>query len=288
MNQASTGMRDGSRWLQADVNTEARTVLITGSTSGLGRELAVRLAADGWTVMAHGRDRDRVEDLCRRAGPTARPLVADLASLKDAAALAARTAAATDRLDVLVNNAGAGFGPPGQGRQTSQDGLELRMAVNYLAPVLLTRRLLPLLTASAPARVVNVGSIGQVPFDPADLGFERGYVGINAYRRSKLALCAFTFDLADELPAQAVTVNCLHPASLMPTTMVLESRTAPISSLEDGVRATLRLITDPDLAGVTGEFFNGAHPARALPQAYEPEFRAKLRAVTADLLADYL
>jgi len=270
------------------VSTDARKVLITGATSGLGRELALRLAAQGWSVLAHGRDQGRLDDLRREAGAAVRPLVADLASLKDVTKLADLTTAATDRLDVLVNNAGVGFGPPGQRRQSSADGHELRMAVNYLAPVLLTRRLIPLLTASAPARVVNVGSIGQVPFDPADFAFERGYDGTTAYRRSKLALCAFTFDLADELPASAVTVNCLHPASLMPTAMVREARTAPISNLDEGVTATLRLITDPGLAGVTGEYFNGSRPDRALPEAYDPGFRAKLRATTAELLADYI
>ncbi len=270
------------------MNTDARTALITGSTSGLGRELTLRLAADGWNVLAHGRDQGRLDDLRKQAGSAVRPLVADLASLKDVTALAAQTAAATDRLDVLVNNAGVGFGPPGQSRQTSADGHELRMAVNYLAPVLLTRRLIPLLTASAPARVVNVGSIGQAPFDPDDFAFEHGYNGTTAYRRSKLALCAFTFDLADELPASAVTANCVHPASLMPTAMVRESRTAPISNLDEGVTATLRLIMDAGLTGVTGEFFNGPRPGRALPEAYDPGFRAKLRAVTTELLAAYL
>ena len=280
-------MRGGSLWLEWDMDSEARTVLITGSTSGLGRELTLRLAADGWTVLAHGRDRGRLDEVCRQAGPGVRPLVADLASLEDVVALAAQTAAVTDRLDVLVNNAGVGFGAPGQGRQTSAQGHELRMAVNYLAPVLLTRRLLPLLTASAPARMVNVGSLGQMPFDPDDLDFRRGYEGVAAYRRSKLALSAFTFDLADELSARAVTVNCVHPASLMPTAMVLESRAAPMSDLEDGVAATLRLITDPDLAEVTGEFFDGLRPGRSLPEAYDPDFRARLRAVTAQVLAGY-
>ncbi|HEV2345539.1 MAG TPA: SDR family NAD(P)-dependent oxidoreductase [Actinocrinis sp.] len=270
------------------MNAEARTVLITGSTSGLGRELVLCLAADGWAVLAHGRDRKRLDDLCREAGPAVRPLVADLASLDEVVRLAAQAAAATDRLDVLVNNAAVGFGAPGHGRQTSVDGHELRMAVNYLAPVLLTRRLVPLLTASAPARVVNVGSVGQISFDPHDVAFERGYDGITAYRRSKLALSAFTFDLADELPARAVTVNCLHPASLMPTAMVLESRMAPMSELDEGVVATLRLITDPDLADVTGEYFDGLRPGRSRPEAYDPDFRSKLRAVTAGLLADYL
>lgn len=271
-----------------NVDTDARTVLITGATSGLGRQLTLRLAGQGWNVLAHGRDRDRLDELCQQAGAPVQPLVADLASLKDAAALADQAAAAADRLDVLVNNAGVGFGPPGQQRQTSADGHELRMAVNYLAPVLLTRRLIPLLTSSAPARVVNVSSIGQAPFDPDDFAFEHGYDGTTAYRRSKLALCAFTFDLADELPASAVTVNCLHPASLMPTAMVREARTAPISNLDEGVTATLRLITDPELAGVTGTYFNGQRPDRARPEAYDPDFRAKLRATTAELLAGYL
>lgn len=270
------------------MNDEARTVLITGSTSGLGRELAVRLAADGWTVLAHGRDRDRLEELRREAGPAVRPLVADLASLAEASGLAAQAAAATDRLDVLVNNAAVGFGPPGGARQTSADGYELRMAVNYLAPIVLARRLVPLLTASAPARIVNVGSVGQVPFAPEDLAFERGYDGVSAYRRSKLALAAFTFDLADELSARGVTVNCVHPASLMPTAMVRESRLAPLSNLDDGVLATLPLIADPELGGVTGVYFDGRSPSRARPEAYDPDFRAKLRAATAPLVADYL
>jgi len=100
---------------------------------------------------------------------------------------------------VLVNNAAVGFGAPGEGRQVSADGHELRFAVNYLAPVLLTRLLVPLMTASAPSRIVNVGSLGQVAFDPADAEFEDGYNGVEAYRRSKLALAAFTFDLAEEL-----------------------------------------------------------------------------------------
>lgn len=274
------------------MNAEARTVLITGSTSGLGRELALRLAADGWTVLAHGRDHSRLDELCQQAGagPAVRPLVADLASLKDVARLAVQVTDTTNRLDALVNNAGVGFGAPNQGRQTSADGHELRMAVNYLAPVLLTRRLIPLLTASTPARVVNVGSIGQAPFDPDDLEFEHGYAGVAAYRRSKLALAAFTFDLADELSATApgVTVNCLHPASLMPTAMVREGQVTPMSTLEEGVAATLPLITDPDLANVTGQFFNGKRPGRALPEAYDPAFRAKLRTVTERLLAESL
>jgi NAD(P)-dependent dehydrogenase (short-subunit alcohol dehydrogenase family) len=194
----------------------APAVLITGATSGLGRYLASQLAGSGWQVLAHGRDPARVADLTAELGGGARGYVADLASLGDVRELAGLVRAEVPRVDVLVNNAGIGFGVPGEGRQVSADGHELRFAVNYLAPVLFTRLLVPLLTASAPSRIVNVGSLGQVPFDPADAEFEAGYNGVDAYRRSKLALAAFTFDLAGELAAAQVTVNCLSRAVASP------------------------------------------------------------------------
>ena len=263
----------------------APAVLITGATSGLGRYLARQLASSGWQVLAHGRDPARVADLTAELGGGARGYVADLASLGDVRELAALVRAEVPRLDVLVNNAGIGFGAPGEGRQVSADGHELRFAVNYLAPVLLTRLLVPLLTASAPSRIVNVGSLGQVPFDPADAEFEAGYNGVDAYRRSKLALAAFTFDLAGELAAAQVTVNCLHPATLMNTEMVVDAGITPVSTVEQGGEATMRLITDPALDAVTGQFFDGLRTSRALPQAYDRQFRKQLREVTDRMLS---
>src|SRR6202044_2368088 len=150
----------------------------------------------------------------------------------------------------------------------------------------MTRLLVPLLTASAPSRVVNVGSIGQVPFDPADAGFEHGYDGVDAYRRAKLALAAFTFDLAGELAGAGVTVNCLHPATFMNTAMVARADITPVSTVEQGGEATMRLITDPALDGVTGQFFDGLKTARARPEAYDAQFRAQLREVTDRMLGD--
>ena len=268
-------------------------VLITGATSGLGRYLAGQLAGSGWQVLAHGRDPARVAELVAELGPElgpelgggARGYVADLARLGDVRELAALVRAEVPRLDVLVNNAGIGFGAPGEGRQVSADGHELRFAVNYLAPVLLTRLLVPLLTASAPSRIVNVGSLGQVPFDPADAEFEDGYNGVDAYRRSKLALAAFTFGLAGELTAAEVTANCLHPATFMDTAMVGRAGITPVSTVEQGGEATMRLITDPALDAVTGQFFDGLRIARALPQAYDPQLRAELREVTDRMLS---
>ena len=264
----------------------APAVLITGATSGLGRYLAEQLVSSGWQVLAHGRDPVRVADLSAELGGGARGFVADLASLGDVRDLAARIKADVPRLDVLVNNAAVGFGAPGGGRQVSANGHELRFAVNYLAPVLLTRLLVPLLAASAPSRVLNVGSIGQVAFDPADAEFEHGYQGVEAYRRSKLALAAFSFDLAGELETAKVTVNCSHPATLMNTAMVSRSGITPVSTLEQGGEATMRLITDPALDGVTGQFFDGLKTARARPEAYDPRFRAMLREVTDRMLGD--
>jgi NAD(P)-dependent dehydrogenase (short-subunit alcohol dehydrogenase family) len=264
---------------------EKPTALITGSTSGLGLELSRRLAAAGWRVVVHGRDPGRVEALAAELGDPALPVVADLSALAEVAALAEQVTRLAPRLSVLVNNAGVGFGAPGATRQVSRDGHELRFAVNYLAPVLLSRLLIPALVATAPARIVNVGSGGQIPFDPRDAAFTHGYDGVVAYRRSKLALAAFTFELAETLRGTGVTVNVLHPASFMPTAMVLESEVQPWSTLESGVRPTLRLIADPALAGVTGVYFDGAVESRALPEAYDVRFRRSLREVTDRLLS---
>jgi len=264
----------------------APAVLITGATSGLGRYLAKELDRSGWQVLAHGRDPARVAALGTELGPEARGYVADLAWLGDVRDLAASVRAQVPRLDVLVNNAAVGFGAPGEGRQVSADGHELRFAVNYLAPVLLTRLLVPLMAASAPSRIVNVGSLGQVAFDPADAEFEDGYNGVDAYRRSKLALAAFTFDLADTLGPAGVTVNCLHPATFMDTAMVTIGGVTPVSTVEEGAEATMRLITDPALAGVTGQFFDGLKASRARPEAYDPRFRARLAEVTDRMLGE--
>jgi NAD(P)-dependent dehydrogenase (short-subunit alcohol dehydrogenase family) len=261
------------------------TVLITGATSGLGRAVTIELHRRGWTVLAHGRSEAKLADIRAATGGGGTGLLADFDSLAGVRLLAGKVLDRVDRLDVLVNNAAVGFGPPGGGRETSADGYELRMAVNYLAPVLLTRLLLPLLRASAPARVVNVGSIGQMEFDPADIDFTRNYVGVQAYRRSKLALVAHTFDLAEQLRGQGVTVNCVHPAALMDTAMVRQARIAPMSTVDEGLVAVLAQVTDPAVGRVTGQFYSGTRRATALAPAYDPRFRRDLREVTERMLA---
>ena len=262
--------------------TDRPAILITGATDGLGRALAGRLAADGATLILHGRDRRKLDRAADEIGGTAgtdrpRTVLADLAELAQVRRLAADVRQATGRLDVLVSNAGIGGGEPdGHNRRTSADGYELRFAVNYLAGFLLTLELLPLLQASAPARIVNVASLGQYPLDFSDLMLERGYSGIRAYGQSKLAQIMSGFELAGRMPASEVTVNSLHPSTYMPTKIVLDEVGHSIDSLDEGVDATRRLVSDPALAQVTGRFFDRARETRANAQAYDARARAEL------------
>ncbi len=258
--------------------TESPVILITGATDGLGRALAQRLADQGARLILHGRDPARLESTVEQlGGPRPRTLIADLADLAQVRRLAAEVRSGTDRLDVLVSNAGIGSGEPdGRTRRTSADGYELRFAVNYLAGFLLTLELFDLLVASAPARVVNVASLGQYPLDFEDLMLERAYDGGRAYAQSKLAQIMSGFELAGRVPASQVTVNSLHPATYMPTKMVMQEIGHSVHSIEDGVVATARLATDPALAGPTGRFFDRTRDARAADQAYDAAARAEL------------
>jgi NAD(P)-dependent dehydrogenase (short-subunit alcohol dehydrogenase family) len=269
---------------------EQQVILITGATDGLGEQLALELAAAGAAVLLHGRDPARGEAVLREIGEATGNdrlafYLADFASLAQIRRLADAILADHDRLDVFVNNAAIGFGRrDAPEREVSQDGFERRFAVNYLAPFLLTRLLQPLLVRSAPARIVNVASAGQAPIDFDDVMLERAYDGVRAYRQSKLALVMFTFDLADELRDAGVTANCLHPATYMPTKMVLEAGVNPVSSLEQGLQATLRLVADADLDDVTGRYFDGQRDARAHPQAYDLDARRRLRELSTQLV----
>ncbi len=267
-------------------DSKGRTALITGATDGVGRVVARELARDGWRVLAHGRDRRRGEALVReieQAGGRATFLAADLASLAEVRRLADEVRQATDRLDLLINNAGIGTAGNAPGRQTSADGHELRFAVNYLAGFLLTHLLLPLIEASAPARIVNVSSAGQQAIDFADVMLTRRYSGVGAYCQSKLAQIMFTIDLADALKGRGVIANALHPSTYMNTTMVSQAGVSPMSKVEDGAAAILKLAVSAALEGRSGLYFNVQSEARANPQAYDAEARRRLRALSLGL-----
>lgn len=205
---------------------EQQTILVTGATDGLGREVARELARMGARVLVHGRDRGKAEAVRRAIAketgseqPDA--LLADLASLAQVRDLAREVEEATGALHGLVNNAGVA-GPP---RTETEDGHELHLAVNYLSHFLLTRELLP---------------------------------------------------LAERLGDSEVTVNALHPATLMDTRMVRDYFGVPRTSVAEGARATLRLVTDPALDGVTGRYFDGLRESSAHEQAHHPAARQRL------------
>lgn len=270
-----------ARWARVGVNLHGATALVTGASDGLGREVARQLGALGALVIVHGRDSQRGENVARairEAGPgDAVFYAADFASLTDVRAFAERVRANHPRLNLLVNNA-AVVSPAT--RQVSADGYELAFAVNYLAPLVLTYRLLPLLQAGAPARIVNVASMGQAPLDFDDLMMERSYEAFDAYRRSKLAQIMFTFDLAAELDPRVITVNCLHPARAMNTTRVIRGGFQPLSTVEEGAEATMQLAVAPELRGVSGRYYSGLEPATANAQAYDAAARQRLRALS--------
>jgi NAD(P)-dependent dehydrogenase (short-subunit alcohol dehydrogenase family) len=267
---------------------EEQTILITGATSGLGRVLAQSSAKLGATLLLHARDTTRgletVREIKEATGnENIQFFQADLSSLREVNDLARQVISDVKRLDVLVNNAGVGFGKDDSKREVSRDGYELRLAVNYLAPYLLTERLISLLKTSAPARIVNVASVGQSPLRFENIMLTEGYSGVTAYRQSKLAMIAWTFDLAERLAGSGVTVNALHPASLMPTKMVLEAGWQIMSTVEEGLKATLRLVVDPSLENVTGEYFDGLRLAKANGQAYDKKVQQQLAALSQKL-----
>ena len=268
---------------------EGLTALVTGSTDGLGRSVATELAGRGLTVLVHGRDPDRgartIEEIRKQTGnDRVRLHLANLASLAEVRDLADAVAESAPRLDVLVNNAGIGTGlPEGRERQESLDGIELRFAVNYLAGFLLTERLLEVLRASAPARVVNVSSLGQAPIDFDDPMLEHSYDGVQAYCQSKLAQVMHAIDLSERFDPAELTANSLHPATYMPTKIVLSERGQALESLELGTSAVVRLAIDPELEGESGRFFDRLEEGAAHPQAYDADARGRLRDLSEEL-----
>ena len=263
------------------MSDQRRTALVTGSTDGVGRVVARKLGEAGFHVLVHGRNHERGANLVAeiaKAGGAGDFLYADLSSLTEVRALAADVQRRTDRLDLLINNAGLGTDGPGGVRETNADGCELRFAVNYLSGFLLTRLLLPRLRDSALARIVNVSSAGQQAIDFSDVMLTRGYSGVRAYCQSKLAQILFTIDLAEELKGSGVVVNAVHPASYMNTTMVRRAGVSPWSTVEQGAEAILNLALSPALKDRSGLYFSGLSEARADAQAYDADARTKLRA----------
>ncbi len=264
-----------------------KVVLTTGSTDGLGRDVARRVAAAGAHVLVTGRSVERgdslVAEIAKSGKGSAKFYRADLASLAQAGALADAVIRDNPRLDYLINNAGVGliFDTT---RKFSVEGHEMHFAVNYLAHYLLTKRLLPLLTASAPARIINVSSGSQQAIDFDDPMMSKGYTGARGYAQSKLAQVMMTIDMAPALEEAGILTYSLHPATTMGTTMARALKVKPRSTIAEGVESVINAMTTTEPSGT---FFNQLKPWKAEAQAYDAEARAKLRALSERMTAEH-
>lgn len=242
-----------------------RVCVVTGASSGIGKATATALARLGAQVIAVSRDRDRgaaaMAEISAVAAVPPRLEIADLASMDQVRALAERLAA-LDRLHVLVNNAGLVLGQ----RQLTPDGYEYVLAVNHLAPFLLTNLLLGQLTRSAPARIVTVTSDAHTAarLDLDDPQLEQGWNSWRSYANSKLANILFTRELARRLAGTGVTANCAHPGTVATRFGAQGSPLLRIGLLfarpflatpERGASVVLYLATSPDMAGETGGYY---------------------------------
>jgi retinol dehydrogenase-14 len=267
---------------------DGKVVLITGGTSGIGKAAATALAGMGAEVVVTGRNRqkgdDAVEEIRRESGnDKVSLLLADLAVQAEIRRLAREFEASHDRLDVLVNNAGA-FKTR---RTETPDGIEMTLAVNHLAPFLLTNLLLDLLKESAPSRIINVSSdaqrLGKIDLD--DLQSERRYRAFPVYGKSKLANIMFTYELAERLHDTGVTANCMHPGSVNTdfgkgergVSMLLFRAFKPfMRSPEKGADTLVYLAASPDVEGMTGRYFIDREVTNSSEESYDETLRKKL------------
>ena len=251
-----------------------RTILVTGSTDGIGRATAARLARQGHFVVIHGRDtakgRAVLQEIGQHAGSGRLGLaIADLSVRAEVRRLASDIAERYGSLDVLVNNAGV-YLPT---RRLTPDGFETTLAVNYLAPFLLTHDLLPLLSENAPSRIVSVASIAHRSvrsFDRRRFVEGQPYDGYEAYALSKLGIVAFTYRLASGIGGSGVTANCLHPGVI--DTKLLRAFPGGYSGEppERGGERVARLAASPDVDGVTGTYYEGMEPVASSRASYDP------------------
>ncbi len=270
-----------------------KVVLVTGATTGIGARTATSLAEAGARVLVHGRDRARIEAVARAVGGV--PLAADFASLADVRAMAAQVLRATDRLDVLVNNAGLMRDRP----VLTADGYETTFQVNHLAPFLLTGLLCDLLVASAPARVVNVASRMHERvkrFDPQDLPEPAKFDGLEAYNRSKACNVLFTRELARRLAGTGVVANALHPGFVASRfgrdgdlgfgyELFFRLLRPVMVSVEQGADTVIWLAAAPEAAAFSGLYFEKRRERAPAVFATDPEAAESLWELSERLVA---
>ena len=276
---AAAGETEGGDRMSAQAPMMGRTVLVTGSTDGIGRQTAVELAALGADVLVHGRDARRGAAVlaavrAASAGGCAALYLADLSTRAGVRDLAARVRGDHARLDVLVNNAGV----YSRERRVTGDGLELTFAVNVLAPFVLAHELLPLLRAAAPARIVDLSSAshwtGEMKW--ADLQSAAAYDGVAAYDQSKLAVTLLTFALARRLAGSGVTAVCLDPGDIDTKMLRAGWPELPGVDVVAGAATSVLLASSPDVAGVSGVYYEGGRETAPLEASLEREAQARL------------
>lgn len=260
-----------------------KTVLVTGSTDGLGRELARALAADGAHVIVHGRNAERgaalVKEITEAGRASAQFHAADFASIEEVRRTARTIAERHPRLDLLVNN--AGVLRRGEERHESFDPHELQFAVNYLAGWIFVHELRPALSAAAPTRVINVASLAAAPIDFDDVMLERPGAATRGYGQRKLVQVTMTAALAPGFAEDGITMISDHPATRMDTTMVVSAGVEPTTTVDEGRDAVMQLITAATLQ--PGAFYIGAVPGTPHVQASDPEAQGRLAALSAEL-----
>ena len=282
----------------SNIEMKNKTVLITGATNGIGWITARELARMGARTILVGRSPERTRlaanDIRQlTANPNVDYFVADLSSQQQIHTLAAEFKQRYERLDVLVNNAGAIFNT----FETSVDGIELTFALNHLGYFLLTHLLLDVLKSSAPARIINVSSMAHVggKINFADLQFERGYSSWGAYAQSKLANLAFSYELARRLEGSGVTVNALHPGFVNTNfgksnggfykTMIGAIQSVFAVPPEKGAETSIYLASSPAVEGVTGKYFIEQKAVRSSDLSYDPDIARKLWEVSMEMCA---
>lgn len=271
-------------------STNRTTALVTGASSGLGRALVTALAAEGLRVGLVARDAERgrqaLSEIETETGHTdLRLFVADLADQSAIRRLAGEVEEHFDALHLLINNAGTAFPE----RRPSPDGIESALAVNHLAPFLLTRLLLDRLEASAPARIVNVGTRMDTAMDFDDLNWEhRPYRMMRGYGQSKLGMLHFTFELARRLEGTGVTVNCVFPGVFNSNLGGTDGAQGPfwkllklglgwaLPSPQKAAKRVLHAARSAEMAGVSGRYLTGAKELEAPAQARDPEANRRL------------
>jgi NAD(P)-dependent dehydrogenase (short-subunit alcohol dehydrogenase family) len=270
-------------------DVRGKKVLVTGGTSGIGLEAARSLARQGANVVLVGRDATKtvrcLEDI-RASVPGAEvsSLLCDFSRQAQVRQLADEVLRTFDRLDVLVNNAGTVF----KDRTFTEDGIEATFAVNHLGYFLLTQLLLERIVSSAPARIVNVASVGhrRGTMDFADLFFERGYFVAKAYGRSKLGNVLYTRLLAQKLAGTGVTVNSLHPGAVdtamwsgapgWAKPLIAVIRRFAFISAEQGAQRIVQLVASPELSGITGQYFENDKVVDPAPLARDDALARRL------------